>query len=188
MKKIINILTFIFIIVLYHLTKTSNTFLLTFSFSLFLIYYSIFSSNKIKKLLNDYYDKKYLYTMNKVFKCSILLIIILTMLLGVISYIISTLINIEKLYLVNIAMTIFLSISLIIKLINNYLNIFGYKKNILWKKYRNQCVERCRFDDSSGRICLYLWELRKWKINIVKYCGGIRLCNRRGIHIGWDIY
>ena len=23
-------------------------------------------------------------------------------------------------------------------------------KNILWKKYRNQCVERCRFDDSSG--------------------------------------
>ena len=131
MKKIINILTFIFIIVLYHLTKNSNTFLLTFSFSLFLIYYSIFSSNKIKKLLNDYYDKKYLYTMNKVFKCSILLIIILTMLLGVISYIISTLINIEKLYLVNITMTIFLSISLIIKLINNYLNIFGYKKNIL---------------------------------------------------------
>ena len=54
MKKIINILTFIFIIVLYHLTKNSNTFLLTFSFSLFLIYYSIFSSNKIKKLLNDY--------------------------------------------------------------------------------------------------------------------------------------
>ena len=108
----------------------------TFSFSLFLIYYSIFSSNKIKKLLNDYYDKKYLYTMNKVFKCSILLIIILTMLLGVISYIISTLINIEKLYLVNITMTIFLSISLIIKLINNYLNIFGYKKNILLNIYK----------------------------------------------------
>ena len=136
MKKIINILTFIFIIVLYHLTKNSNTFLLTFSFSLFLIYYSIFSSNKIKKLLSDYYDKKYLYTMNKVFKCSILLIIILTMLLGVISYIISTLINIEKLYLVNITMTIFLSISLIIKLINNYLNIFGYKKNILLNIYK----------------------------------------------------
>lgn len=136
MKKIINILTFIYIIVLYHLTKNSNTFLLTFSFSLFLIYYSIFSSNKIKKLLNDYYDKKYLYTMNKVFKCSILLIIILTMLLGAISYIISTLINIEKLYLVNIIMTIFLSISLIIKLINNYLNIFGYKKNILLNIYK----------------------------------------------------
>ena len=56
MKKIINILTFIFIIVLYHLTKNSNTFLLTFSFSLFLIYYSIFSSNKIKKLLNQEKD------------------------------------------------------------------------------------------------------------------------------------
>ena len=136
MKKIINILTFIYIIVLYHLTKNSNTFLLTFSFSLFLIYYSIFSSNKITKLLNDYYDKKYLYTMNKVFKCSILLIIILAMLLGVITYIISTLINIEKLYLVNITMTIFLSISLIIKLINNYLNIFGYKKNILLNIYK----------------------------------------------------
>lgn len=136
MKKIINILTFIFIIILYHLTKSSNTFLLTFSFSLFLIYYSIFSSNKIKKILNDYYDKKYLYTMNKVFKCSILLIIILTMFLGAISYVISIIINIEKLYLVNITMTIFLSILLIIKLINNYLNITGHKKNILLNIYK----------------------------------------------------
>lgn len=134
--KIINILTFIYIIILYHFTKDNNSLLLTISFSLFLIYYSILSSNKIKELLSYYHSKKYNYTEYKTLKYISLLILIFTSLIGVISYIISIIINIKELFKVLIAMSIFMCIYLIIKLINNYLNILGYKKNILLNIYK----------------------------------------------------
>ncbi len=134
--KIINILTFIYIIILYHFTKDNNPLLLTISFSLFLIYYSITSSNKIKELLSYYHSRKYNYTEYKTLKYITLLILIFTILLGVISYIISIIINIKELFKVLITMNIFLCIYLIIKLINNYLNILNYKKNILLNTYK----------------------------------------------------
>ena len=134
--KIINILTFIYIIILYHFTKDNKSLLLTISFSLFLIYYSISSSNKIKELLSYYHSRKYNYTEYKTLKYISLLILIFTSLIGVISYIISIIINIKELFKVLIAMNIFMCIYLIIKLINNYLNILGYKKNILLNIYK----------------------------------------------------
>lgn len=134
--KIINILTFIYIIILYHFTKDNNPLLLTISFSLFLIYYSITSSNKIKELLSYYHSRKYNYTEYKTLKYITLLILIFTIPLGVISYIISIIISIKELFKVLITMNIFLCIYLIIKLINNYLNILNYKKNILLNTYK----------------------------------------------------
>ena len=61
MKKIINILYFILIIFLYHFTKDNNMFLLTLSFSIFIIFNSLFSTTSIKNKIDDLYNKKYYY-------------------------------------------------------------------------------------------------------------------------------
>ena len=137
MKKINYILYFIFIILLYHLTKNNNIFLLTISFSLFIIFNSIFSSINIKDTLSKYYDNKYYYSVNKIFKYSIIYIFIIYLFLIVISFGICTLLNIDNLFIVNIFMTIFSLCYILIKVISEYLIVIEYKKlgNILSEIY-----------------------------------------------------
>ena len=62
MKKILNLLYFILLILSYYLTKNTNMFLLTISFSLLIIYSGIFSTMSIKKRLESLYDKGYIYS------------------------------------------------------------------------------------------------------------------------------
>lgn len=137
MKKINYILYFIFIILLYHLTKNNNIFLLTISFSLFIIFNSIFSSINIKDTLSKYYDNKYYYSVNKIFKYSIIYIFIIYLFIIVISFGICTLLNIDNLFIVNIFMTIFSLCYILIKVISEYLIVIEYKKlgNILSEIY-----------------------------------------------------
>lgn len=137
MKKINYALYFIFTILLYHLTKNNNIFLLTLSFSLFTIFNSIFSSINIKNTLNKYYNNKNYYSVSKIFKYSIIYISIIYLLLTVISLGISSLLNIENLSIVNITMLIFSFCYTLIKVISEYLIVIEYKKlgNILSSIY-----------------------------------------------------
>ena len=116
MKKISNIISFLLLILLYNFTKDSNMFLLTLSFSMLIIYTSIFSTTSIKSKLETLYNKKYYYSINKIFKNSIILVTIITLVLTLISYLTSLLINIKGLSIVNISMCVYLLTSIIIKL------------------------------------------------------------------------
>lgn len=144
MKKISNIISFLLLILLYNFTKDSNMFLLTLSFSMLIIYTSIFSTTSIKSKLETLYNKKYYYSINKIFKNSIILVTIITLVLTLISYLTSLLINIKGLSIVNISMCVYLLTSTIIKLEgecisiikskklgNNLLNIYNIVNNIL---------------------------------------------------------
>ena len=128
MKKISNILSFLLLILLYNFTKDSNMFLLTLSFSMLIIYTSIFSTTSIKSKLETLYNKKYYYSTNKIFKNSIILVTIITLVLTLISYLTSLLINIKGLPIVNISMCIYLLTSTIIKLEGEYISIIKSKK------------------------------------------------------------
>lgn len=128
MKKISNILSFLLLILLYNFTKDSNMFLLTLSFSMLIIYTSIFSTTSIKSKLETLYNKKYYYSTNKIFKNSIILVTIITLVLTLISYLTSLLINIKGLSIVNISMCVYLLTSTIIKLEGEYISIIKSKK------------------------------------------------------------
>ena len=128
MKKISNILSFLLLILLYNFTKDSNMFLLTLSFSMLIIYTSIFSTTSIKSKLETLYNKKYYYSINKIFKNSIILVTIITLVLTLISYLTSLLINIKGLSIVNISMCVYLLTSTIIKLEGEYISIIKSKK------------------------------------------------------------
>lgn len=128
MKKISNILSFLLLILLYNFTKDSNMFLLTLSFSMLIIYTSIFSTTSIKSKLETLYNKKYYYSINKIFKNSIILVTIITLVLTLISYLTGLLINIKGLSIVNISMCVYLLTSTIIKLEGEYISIIKSKK------------------------------------------------------------
>lgn len=128
MKKISNIISFLLLILLYNFTKDSNMFLLTLSFSMLIIYTSIFSTTSIKSKLETLYNKKYYYSINKIFKNSIILVTIITLVLILISYLTSLLINIKGLSIVNISMCVYLLTSTIIKLEGEYISIIKSKK------------------------------------------------------------
>lgn len=135
MKKIIGLLIFIYVIMLYYLVDKVDMFLLTLSFSLFLIYYSIFSSSMINDLLSKYHDKKYYYSEYRVIRYVCLFIFIGSLLLGGISYLISLVIDIDGFDIIGMVMSMFLGITIIIRFINGYFNIIGYKKDILLYTY-----------------------------------------------------
>ncbi len=128
MKKISNIISFLLLILLYNFTKDSNMFLLTLSFSMLIIYTSIFSTTSIKSKLETLYNKKYYYSINKIFKNSIILVTIITLVLTLISYLTSLLINIKGLSIVNISMCVYLLTNTIIKLEGEYISIIKSKK------------------------------------------------------------
>ena len=141
MKKVNTILTFLLIILMYHLTKNNNMLLLTISFSILLIYKSLFSSININSIIKKYQDKEYYYTRDKIFKNTILLIIGISILLTIVSYLIGILLNIKYLSIVNIAMTLFVMTDTLILVYSNYLNIIGYKKIINIYNFINIILE-----------------------------------------------
>lgn len=128
MKKVIYLLYFTLLMILYHFTRNTNMFLLTISFSLLLLFNSIFSTMNIKNKIQEYYDNKYYYSNKKILKVSIIFIGIITIILMLISYLIGLLINIKGITLVNISMCIYLFTNNIIKLESEYFSIEKYKK------------------------------------------------------------
>ena len=134
MKKIIYLLYFIFIILLYNLN--SNNILLTISLSLFTIIISIFNNFKLEDIINNYHNKKEYYSINKIYKYSLIYIIIIGIIFTVLIYIMSLLINIKYLFIVNFFMVL-ASISItIIKFTSIYLKYIGYNKNKLFDIYK----------------------------------------------------
>ena len=122
MKKIINILYFLLMIFLFYFTKDSNMLLFTMSFSMFIIFSSLFSSTSIKDKINKFNNNKYYYSSNKVFKYTIIFISIIISILILISYLFSLLINIKGISLVNICMCIYLYTNIIMKIEGEYIN------------------------------------------------------------------
>ena len=122
MKKIINILYFLLMIFLFYFTKDSNMLLFTMSFSMFIIFSSLFSSTSIKDKINKFNNNKYYYSSNKVFKYTIIFISIIILMLMLISYLFSLLINIKGISLVNICMCIYLYTNVIMKIEGEYIN------------------------------------------------------------------
>lgn len=122
MKKIINILYFLLMIFLFYFTKDSNMLLFTMSFSMFIIFSSLFSSTSIKDKINKFNNNKYYYSSNRVFKYTIIFISIIILMLMLISYLFSLLINIKGISLVNICMCIYLYTNVIMKIEGEYIN------------------------------------------------------------------
>lgn len=122
MKKIINILYFLLMIFLFYFTKGSNMLLFTMSFSMFIIFNSLFSSTSIKDKINKFNNNKYYYSSKKIFKYTIIFISIIISILILISYLFSLLINIKGISLVNICMCIYLYTNIIMKIEGEYIN------------------------------------------------------------------
>ena len=122
MKKIINILYFLLMIFLFYFTKDSNMLLFTMSFSMFIIFSSLFSSTSIKDKINKFNNNKYYYSSKKIFKYTIIFISIIISILMLISYLFSLLINIKGITLVNIGMCIYLYTNIIMKIEGEYIN------------------------------------------------------------------
>lgn len=122
MKKIINILYFLLMIFLFYFTKGSNMLLFTMSFSMFIIFSSLFSSTSIKDKINKFNNNKYYYSSKKIFKYTIIFISIIISILMLISYLFSLLINIKGISLVNICMCIYLYTNIIMKIEGEYIN------------------------------------------------------------------
>ena len=116
MKKVVNIMSIIFILLLFYLTKDSNILSLTVSFSMYILFSSIFSTTNIKS--NNY----------KVFKLSLLSILLLGVPLIIVSYFIGDILDIDKLNIINIVMTLSLISNIILKISRDYLENIGYKK------------------------------------------------------------
>ena len=109
-------------IFLFYFTKDSNMLLFTMSFSMFIIFSSLFSSTSIKDKINKFNNNKYYYSSNRVFKYTIIFISIIISILMLISYLFSLLINIKGITLVNICMCIYLYTNIIMKIEGEYIN------------------------------------------------------------------
>ena len=128
MKKLEKLLLIVLILLLFYLTKDINMLPLCISFSMYILFHSIFSTTNITKVLEDSHVKKYYYSRDKIFKYSIVFITLIGILLTVISYFIGNIININNLATINIFMSLSLLVNILLKIINEYLNIVGYKK------------------------------------------------------------
>ncbi len=111
MKKIINILLIIYILLIYYLVDTNTKLLITMNFSLYLLLYSLFSTTSIKDNKNK---KELIYT--------IISLSILSIPISIINYQLGNILNIEYLNITNLLCTIFLITNIIIKIISKYLN------------------------------------------------------------------
>ena len=128
MKKIEKTLLITFILLLFYFTKDINMLSLTISFSMYLLFYCIFSTTSLKNIINEFNYKKDHHFFDKVFKYSLISILLLGIIIGVISYFIGNILNIDKINLINIFMALSLTSNVILKLTSEYLDIIGYKK------------------------------------------------------------
>lgn len=128
MKRIANILKIIFILLVFYLTKNTNTLTLTISFSMYILFGSIFSTSSIKNVVKDYHDKKYYYSRDKIFKYSIVSITLIGIFLVIQSYLIGSILDIDNLNIINIFMSISLLSNVLLRIIKEYLEVLEYKK------------------------------------------------------------
>ena len=128
MKKAVNILFLIFILLLFYLTKECIILPLTISFSFYMLFNSLFSTTDIKEVVGNHHKNKEYNLRNNTFIYTIIYILLIGVILTVISYFLGTILNIEKLNIINIFMTMSLVSNLLLKIIKDYLEIIGYKK------------------------------------------------------------
>ena len=128
MKKIVQILCFILILLLCNFTKSVNTFPLVVSFSLSLIIFSIFSTLDIKTYLLEYQNKKKYNLRDKLLISVILAITIISIIISLVIYFISNLMNINNLVIVDLFMCLFVYTNTIFRVVTDYLEVLSYKK------------------------------------------------------------
>ena len=129
---IIDIINVLFIIPLYYLTKDNNIFLYTLSLYLYLILSSMFSHIDIYSNIKNYFDNKYTYSLNTIFKytnVSIVIInIFLSILVGLISILFNSLFHIKGLILVNVIMSLTLFVKPVIKNMISFVKVYNFNK------------------------------------------------------------
>lgn len=129
---IIDIISILFIIPLYYLTKDNNIFLYTLSLYLYFILSSIFYHVDSYSNLKNYYDKEYIYSLNAIFKYTnvgiFIINIFMSIIIGLISLFLNNLFNIKGLVIVNIVMSMTLFIKPILKNVSNFVKIHNFNK------------------------------------------------------------
>jgi len=128
---IIDIISILFIIPLYYLTKDNNIFLYTVSLYLYLILSSMFSHIDIYSNIKYYYDNKYTYSLNTIYKytnVSIIVInIFISVIVGLISLLFNNWFNIKGLIVVNIFMSLTIFIKPVLKNISSFVRVYNFK-------------------------------------------------------------
>lgn len=131
-KLIIDIISILFIIPLYYLTRDNNIFLYTLSLYLYLILSSMFNHIDIYSNIKYYYDNKYIYSLNTIFKYTNISIIVInvfiSIVIGLFSLLFNNLFHIKGFVLVNVLMSLTLFIKPVLKNISNFVNVYNFKK------------------------------------------------------------
>ena len=129
---VIDIISILFIIPLYYLTKDNNIFLYTLSLYLYLILSSMFKHINNYSNLKNYYDKEYIYSLNSIFKYTNVSIIVINIFVSIIVFLISLLLNglfdIKGLIIVNVVMSLTLFIKPILGNVSNFVLVYNFKK------------------------------------------------------------
>lgn len=129
---IIDIINILFIIPLYYLTKDNNIFLYTLSLYLYLILSSMFDHVDIYSNIKNYFDNKYTYSLNAIFKYTNVSIIIINIVLSIVVWLISLLLNslfnIKGLVIVNVIMSLTLFIKPILKNMISFVKVYNFNK------------------------------------------------------------
>ena len=112
---------------MYYMTIDKNIFPLAVSFSLLLLYSSLFSTMDLKKVFSIYQEKKKYYIRDKLLLYSGLVILVINLVLILLSILLGDIFNIPHLSIINIFMVLYLFSTISIKLITSYLNVVGYK-------------------------------------------------------------
>jgi len=127
---IIDIINILFIVPFYYLTKDNNIFLYTFSLYLYLILSSMFLHIDSYSNIKYYYDKKYIYSLNTIYKYTNLSIIIINLFVSIIVGFVSILFNnwfkIDGLILVNVIMSLTLFIRPMLKNVSNFVRVYNF--------------------------------------------------------------
>ena len=169
---IIDILCMLFIIPFYYITKNHDIFLYTISIYLYFILSSVFMHIDIYDNLKEYYDKKYIYSLNTIYKytnTSIILInIVLSIFVCIISILLNKLFHIKGFVLVNTIMSLTLFIVPILKNASHFaltytfdrlskssLNIYKVITLILYIISSLLCFRIIKLDDYISISILY---------------------------------
>ena len=128
MKKIANIIKFIYILLIFYLTKEINILPLVVSFCMHMLYSGVFSTTSVKDMISNYHINKKYGMRDRIIKYSILSINVVGVLLIILAYHMGNILNIGYLNIINIFMTISVISNTILKIIKEYLEVVGYKK------------------------------------------------------------
>lgn len=173
---IINIISILFVIPLYYIVGNNNIFLYTYSIYLYLILSSCFKHIDITPNIKKYCDKKYIYSLNTIYKYTNKSIIIINVLLSLIvlisSILLNKLFNIKGFVLVNTIMSLTLFIRPILKNIKSVCEVYNCKQilNNIFDIYNilNFIIKLC-----SVIICFKVLKLDSYKSISIIYLSSI---------------